>query len=192
MNLKQIVKTGLVAGGLLAAVNGFADGNLPTVYADELVYLHVGYEFGGNYISLGYDTFGDGLDDVNFHYTLDQESPFEADTYLAHYAVDLDFDGEYSDDEWFEYIPGEQDFNGEKEDLLEVNPEDLLFYQIGYDSDMDYIALGYDTDYDGWDDARFDYELDSIDLFSADTYLDSYMVDLNGDGEYSEDEWFYY
>ncbi len=30
MNLKQIVKTGLVVGGLLAAVNGFAQGNYET------------------------------------------------------------------------------------------------------------------------------------------------------------------
>ncbi|MBA7637058.1 hypothetical protein ES703_44690 [subsurface metagenome] len=42
MNLKQIVKKGLIAGGLAFAFNGFANGNIPKVNADELS----SYQFG--------------------------------------------------------------------------------------------------------------------------------------------------
>ncbi|GAH86238.1 unnamed protein product, partial [marine sediment metagenome] len=93
MNLKQIVRKGLIVGGLIAALSGFADANLPKVNANELLFFQMGREYGIDCISLGYDTDGDNLEDLKFHYKLYSISKFGANTDLGSYAVDLNKDG---------------------------------------------------------------------------------------------------
>jgi hypothetical protein len=109
MNLKEIIKKGLIVGGLLVALNGFAEGNSPKVYADQL--RCVQFREQKNLLHLGYDTDKDGREDVRIEYQAREYGGKLFDFYLKDYAVDLNKDEEYSEDEWFGNISYLTDFN---------------------------------------------------------------------------------
>ena len=222
----KIVGRGLAVGGLLVALSGFADANLPKVHADQLKSVWYNIAPPGisikNCVYLGYDTNQDNQPDMAFTYELSRPNAFawEEKTDLVGYAHDLNKDGEFNDDEWAGYTPVEKDSNDEKENLLEVNPEGLVTHvwnlpcKGGFSNNA--LDLGYDTNGDGLEDARFFYNVQSNSIsdhaipdfselqhhwetqtitplknMEAVANLVSYIIDSDLDG-FDENEWFEY
>ncbi len=159
MNLKEIIKIGLIVGGLALAVNGFANGNLPKVYADQLK----SFQFNKEFSLIGYDTNQDGKEDAVFKYRIERIGTEDLGVLLKSYALDINKDGEYSNGEWFEYTFKVEGFNGEKEDPSEVNP--LRLSTIDTKPPTCYLqdregrfSLGYDTNWDHGKKIEFQYE----------------------------------
>jgi len=193
MNLKQIVKKGLIVGGLLVALSGFADANFPKVSADELKSFN--RDINGDYVSLGYDINQDNHEDVKFRYFIypveDNKDYTLAYTELDSYAVDKNKDGEFSDDEWFEpRFSSEEEVQQEsvKGKLPNIHPFDLMCYETNRQNNESNLFLGYDADFDGFEELIFYYGLESERF----TTLYDYAVDKNNDLEFSDDEWFEY
>jgi len=185
----KIVGRGLAVGGLLVALSGFADANLPKVHADDLLYFQIGCELGDDCCTLGYDVDWDGIEDVKFHYVTDPITEYSADTYLNYYAIDLDLNGYFDDGDWFEYEPGEADVN-EKKEFFNINVGDLWCYQIGCEFGDDCVSLEYLREgKDGWDWSLFHYITDPVSRNFFETYLDSYAIDKNKDGKFNDNEW---
>ena len=215
MSLKQIVKKGLLVGGLLVAPIVFADGNAPKVHADQLRFIQ--FREQKNLLHLGYDTDKDGREDVRIEYQAREYDGKLFDFYLKDCAIDKNKDGKFSDDEWVGNIPYLTEFKMGKENLLEVDPERLLSLEFlrsykfyapifleyeNYESIFDSF-LELNDDFTVKDDSlggeKYRYEVDNYWINKmwplqhiAHVHLDSYAFDRNKDWEFSEDEWVKY
>ena len=218
MNLKQIIQTGFFIGGLSLAVNAFAE-TPPKVHANELISLQFTEQ--ENILNLGYDTNQDRVEDVMLKYKT--ETPHDGslyDFYLMDYAVDLNKDKRFDDNEWFGNLGYLEMFKEGKENLLEVDPNGLLFidgffpldfstskktitfeyekYGSFFDSFLE-IGEGFVIKDDSPGGERYAYAVDSHHINKmwpsqhvANVHLDSYAIDKNNDLEFSDDEWIGY
>ncbi len=101
MKLKTILLTFVFAGKVFAQ-----QPELPVVNQYMLMGVLNGvHQNGQPCMSLGYDTNGDGHEDTRFHYMLRPVSQYQAQAQLDSYAIDLNGDHQFSEDEWFVYSP---------------------------------------------------------------------------------------
>ncbi len=210
MNLKQILKKGLVVGGLLVALSGFADANVPKVHADELTSIQFDEPESvsqSGVLQLGYDTNHDRREDVKFKYETAKFWGELSDFYLKDCAIDSNKDGKFSDDEWIGNVAILTAFKKEKENLLEVDPtglvsldfsradETILLEYKKYVSIFDSL-LGLESIFGG---SKYLYKLKNYHINKmwppqhlGSTNLNSYAFDSNENGEFSDDEWVKY